>query len=74
MAIVNMPQSSTLSLRVQTGIGTTGAPVYKNVNFNSLKPSAVDDSAYTVAQALSGLQKHTLVAINRVDTANLIEQ
>jgi hypothetical protein len=74
MAIVKMPQSATLGLRVQTGVGATGAPVYKNVNFNSLKSDAVDDSTHAIAQALSGLQKHTLVAINLVETANLIEQ
>lgn len=74
MAIVKMPQSATLALRVQTGISGTGAPVFKNVNFSSIKTAAPEANLYAVAQSLSTLQNHTLVAINRTETSSLIEQ
>lgn len=74
MAIVNMPQSNRIQLKVQTGLSGTGAPVYALRNFYNVKPAASDDSMYAVGVNLAGLQKDTLVAISTIATANLVEQ
>ncbi|WP_431522092.1 hypothetical protein [Guptibacillus hwajinpoensis] len=36
-----------------------------------MKPSAITDSIFTVAQALAPLQQHTLFAVERNDSSDL---
>lgn len=74
MAVVKMPQAARLQIKVQTGISTTGAPVYRVRSLQNLKTDAADDSVYAIAQGLGGLQEHTVVAISRQDDANLMEE
>ena len=74
MAVVTVPQSSTLTVKVQTGLNAAGNPVYKNLNFASVKPSAADADVYAVGVGFAGLQKYPAVNVARVNTDNLVNQ
>ena len=74
MAVVKVPQSNRIQLKVQTGISASGAPVYAYRNLNNVKTSAPDESMYDVATSLATLQSRTLVAISTVATSNLVEE
>lgn len=74
MAVVKMPQSGRLVLKVQTGVNTSGNPVYRNRTFANVNPGAADSDLFAVAEGLAGLQAHTLVDIGRQDLNNLVNQ
>jgi hypothetical protein len=62
-----------LRLQFQTGVDAGGDPVYRNKNLNNVKPQALEQDLYNVAQALAQLQQHPLVAVLRIDSARLEE-
>lgn len=74
MAVVKLPQTSAIVLKLQTGINSAGNPVYKLVKYGNVKSAAPDDALYSVASKLAALQSHQLSSIQRVDTANLANQ
>ena len=74
MAVVKMPQSGNLNIKVQNGVSASGSPVYKTLRFSGLVSTAADADVYAVGQGLSSLQKNTLIDILRVDNNALINQ
>ena len=74
MAVVNIPGTTVMSMKIQTGVNISGFPVYKTVSFSSIKPDAVDADLYSVGTGLAGLQSHPVAAINRVNTGSLVNQ
>lgn len=74
MAVVKVPQAARLQIKVQTGLNTSGAPVYRVRSLQNLKNNAVDADVYAVAQGLASLQTHNMVAISRQEDANLVEE
>ncbi|MEG6585013.1 DUF1659 domain-containing protein [Dendrosporobacter sp. 1207_IL3150] len=74
MAIVKVPQSSRLIIKVQTGVNTAGNPVYRQRSFNNLKPGAVDSDVHAVGLALSSLQLHPVEGVSRIDDAQLVDE
>ena len=74
MAVVNMPISTVMSMKIQTGVNISGFPVYKTVSFSSIKPDAVDADLYAVGSGLAGLQSSPVAGINRVNSGSLVNQ
>ena len=75
MAVVNNPQSSTVTLKILSGTNaTTGANVYKNLSFSNVKPDATDADVFAIATGLKGLQKGNVVSISRASTGILVNQ
>ena len=74
MAVVNIPGTTVMSMKIQTGVNISGFPVYKTVSFSSIKPDAVDADLYGVGTGLAGLQSNPVAAINRVNTGSLVNQ
>ena len=74
MAIINIPQASTLSLKVQTGISGSGAPVFKLRNYGNMKPASTNENVYSVATSLAALQKHALIGVARQDNSSLVTE
>ncbi|HML34207.1 MULTISPECIES: DUF1659 domain-containing protein [Sporomusa] len=74
MAVVKMPQSGKLVLKVQTGVNASGNPVYRNRTFANVNPGVADSDLFAVAEGLAGLQEHTLADIVRQDLNNLVNQ
>lgn len=73
MAVIKAPQNSTIAIKLQKGVTTTGSPAYVTRNYTG-KPSAADQDLFDVAQALMGLQAYPVADIARVDTAYLINE
>ena len=73
MAVVKMPQSSTIAIKLQKGVTTSGSPAYVTRNY-TCKATATDQDLFDVAQALMGLQSYPVADIARVDNAYLINQ
>ena len=73
MAVVKMPQSSTIAIKLQKGVTTSGSPAYVTRNYTG-KPSATDQDLFDVAQALMGLQSYPVADIARMDNAYLVNQ
>jgi hypothetical protein len=74
MAVVKMPQSGKLVLKVQTGVNASGSPVSRLRTFANVKSDVTDADAFAVAQELAGLQQHKLVDIVRQDLNSLVNQ
>jgi hypothetical protein len=74
MAVIKVPQSGKVVLKVQTGVSATGTPVTRLRTFANIKPGAVDSDVFAVAEGLGSLQKHTVVDVIRQDVNNLINQ
>lgn len=74
MAVVKMPQAARLQVKVQTGVNTTGAPVYRVRSLQNVKTDATDADIFAVAKGLAGLQAHSVIGIARQDDASLIEE
>lgn len=74
MAVVNMPITTHMSLKIQTGVNISGFPVYKTVSYSSIKPDAADADIYAVGSGLAGLQSHPVASINRTNVDSLINQ
>jgi len=73
MAVESIATGSVLRLQLQTGVDNEGNPVFRNKSLNNIKPEATDQELYDIAQALAGLQQHTLTAVLRVDNSRLEE-
>jgi len=72
MAVNKVPQGAVMSIKVQAGLTTAGAPAYKTLRFSSVKSSATDADFYEIANAVAGLQSYPMTGIERIDTANLV--
>lgn len=73
MAVVKLPQTSTIAIKLQKGVTTSGSPAYVTRNYTG-KPSAADQDLFDVAQALMGLQSYPVAEIARVDNASLVSE
>lgn len=74
MAVVRVATASRLTIKVQTGLSTSGSPVYRVRTYRNVKPAAPEADIFAVGQALGSLQKHTVSSIARVDEGDLMEQ
>lgn len=74
MAVIKVPQSSRLILKVQTGVNDDGKAVYRQRSFNNLKTDATDGDIHAVGLALAGLQLYPVEAIGRIDDVQLVGQ
>ena len=73
MPVNRVPGGTVLQLELQTGLDAQGNPVYRNKNLRYVKPDAADQDLYDVAQALAGLQEHTLSKVSRIDASQLVQ-
>jgi len=72
--VVTVPRDSALQLRMVTGVNpVTGAPIIESKTFNKVKASAIDQDAYDVATALTGLQKYSVDEIRFEKESQLTE-
>lgn len=71
MAVEKIPSGSTLRMQFHTGVDGDGDPIYRTKSLTNVKTDAADQDIYDVAQALAQLQEHTLMTIQRVDSAVL---
>ena len=59
--VVTVPRDSSLQFRLVVGVNpVTGAPIINSKTFAKIKAAALEQDAYDVATALTGLQKYTV--------------
>jgi hypothetical protein len=73
MAVDKIPTGCTLRLQLQTGVDGNGDPVFRNKSLTNVKPEALDQDIFDVAQTLAGLQESILADVLRIDSARLEE-
>ena len=54
-----------------TGVDFDGNPLYKTKNYNNIKVDAGHEVLYSAAQAISGLQVHSIDKVMRNDASQL---
>ena len=73
--VITVPRDSSLQLRLVVGTNpNTGAPIVNSKTFNKIKSAAIEQDAYDVATALTGLQKYTVDEIRFEKEFQLTEQ
>lgn len=73
MAVNSVNTESVLRMQMQTGVDGDGDPIYRNKNLYSVKPEALDQDLYDVAQSIGQLQNYALNAVLRIDISRLEE-
>lgn len=73
MAVVKIPQMSTIAIKLQKGVTTSGSPAYVTRNYSG-KPSAADQDLFDIGLALASLQVYPVTDIARVDNARLVNE
>ena len=72
--VITVPRDSSLQFRLVVGVNpTTGAPIIQSKTFTKIKSAALDQDAYDVATALTGLQKYTVDEIRLEKESQLTE-
>lgn len=74
MAVVKTPQSTKLVIKVQTGVNTSGNPVYRLRSYTNIKTAAADADIYAIGQAMGSVQKYAVTEVSRQDQGSLQEQ
>jgi hypothetical protein len=74
MAIVKTPQTSKLTIKVQTGTNAAGQAVYRSRTYANVKAAAADSDVFAVAQGIGSLQSYPVQSIDRVDDSMLVNQ
>ena len=69
MAVINTPQSGRLTLSVVETVA--GKQTIHARNFAGLKPTATDQDVFDVGNAITELQKLSLVSISRTNSSDL---
>lgn len=62
-----------LRLVLETGLDGNGNPVFRNKNFNNVKPETSADDLHMIAHSLASLQVHELFEIERTDLSSIEE-
>lgn len=73
MAVSMIPLDSRLQVRYQTGVNGEGEPVYSTRNLGSVRADSDDQSLWTVAAAITGLQQLPVAEVRRIDYGVLTE-
>lgn len=74
MAVIKEPYACSMKMRYQQGVNNNGDPVFVNRIFSKIKVTATDQDIYDVAAALNSLQNSPMLAVYRVDDAELVNQ
>lgn len=73
MAVTATNLSSRLRLVVQTGTDAQGNPLTDTISYSRVKPNALDQDVYDVAQILGSLQVYPVQAVRRVTESELTQ-
>jgi hypothetical protein len=72
--VITVPRDSSLQFRLVIGTNPgTGAPIINSKTFTKIKSAALEQDAYDVATALTGLQKYPLDEIRFEKESQLTE-
>lgn len=66
--------SSTLQLKVKTGIDESGNDLVSTQSFRRVKSSAADSDLYAVAQTIGSLESTPIVSVIKADSFELVNE
>lgn len=72
MAVIKSASDSVLAIKVEAGLSAGGTQLYKYLRYKNIKTDATDDNLFAVGSGIAGLQTSAVDAVQRVDTADLI--
>jgi len=72
MALEVRPMDTRLLIQFDMGLNPKGGKIIRSKSISKVKESATDQDVYDVASALAGLQQYPVVAIRKVDQAELV--
>lgn len=73
MAVISTPNASSVKVKFDHGTDLNGDRIIKTRTYSSIKSAASNEDIMAVVNAIVGLQKHTLSAVNRIDNSSLSE-
>ncbi|KPU26398.1 hypothetical protein TR13x_10290 [Caloranaerobacter sp. TR13] len=73
MAVNAVTKDSKIKLNLDGGIDQNGKQIVKSKTYSKVKGAATNEDVYSVAIALTGLQKLPVVSIRRIDEVELVE-
>lgn len=74
MAVNPVRVSSTLLLKVKSGVDENGKDTYRNISFRKVKPTAPEEDLFDVAQGIADVLKNPVQGIMRQDVNELISE
>lgn len=73
LSVDRIALNSRLQVRYQTGVNEKDEPIYRTRTLANVKSNSSDESLWTVATAIAGLQKHNVAEVRRIDNSVLSE-
>lgn len=74
MAVVSTPSSAALVMVYQTGVGTGGTPITRQLTLNNIIYTAPDQAVYDAAYAIFGLSQYSLIDVFLRKTNELTDE
>ena len=74
MAAKKESQGTKLVLKVVTGTDAEGKATTSQRTFGNVNPAISDDDLLAIGAKVGGLQAHDHAAVNRIDSASLVEE
>lgn len=74
MAVNQVKLTSALILKVKSGVDTNGNDVFKNISLTKVKPAALEQDVFDVAQGFAVVLKNPVSSIMRQDVNELVSQ
>lgn len=75
MAVTKVPVNTTCRIVFNTGTDPeSGNPVLRRKSLSNVKPTASDQDIFDVASAIGGLCEYETSGIQRVDSAQLVQE
>lgn len=74
MAVVSVPQTSSLRIIVEAGKDANDKTIYRTRSYNNVKTNAEDEDLFSVATQLGETQIHPLHAIRRLVESELSDE
>ena len=71
MAISLVNRKSSLRIFYEVGLNEKGEGIYRSKTYSNVKPEALEEDIYVVAEILAGLQTFPLARVTRADQSDL---
>lgn len=66
--------STTLQLKVKTGVDESGNDIVATQSFRSVKTDSIDSDLYAVAQSIGSLESTPVVSVIKAESSELVNE
>ncbi|EYE87095.1 hypothetical protein Q428_15380 [Fervidicella metallireducens AeB] len=74
MAVNSVRLTSALVMKVKTGVDGKGNDIFKSITFKRVKPGAVKEDVFAVAQGIASILAVPVSSVQRQDLDELINE